>query len=350
MIEQSPEGDEVRSVSGNVAGGSAPESRSVGVPATGEQIEVTNRSDSDQPSAISGFFYYLAHNRMLAGGIVMLVLLLGFWGVGSVVVDPAGADPLAGPPSAAPMQDAVYFDPMTGERLTVRYLLGTDSNGRQILPLMIHGAPLTLRIGLVAGVVGLLVGTVFGFLGGYMRGAIDTVLRVLTDVWITIPGLAVLVVIASTVARGEGLSVTAMGLIVALLSWMWPARVIRAQVLSMRESNYVEVARLNGMGNLEIVFRELMPNLLPFLAASFVGAIASSILAAVGLEALGLGPQSEPTLGMTIYWSIYFGALLNNWWWWWLPPVVLLAWIFVTLFLIAGGLDEWANPRLRQSL
>ena len=304
----------------------------------------------ERHGAFSGFIYYLAHNRMLLGGIIMLLLLLIFWGVGSLVVDPAGADPLAGPPSAAPLQDAVYFDPMTGERLNVRYLLGTDSNGRQILPLMIHGAPLTLRIGLVAGVVGLVVGTILGFLAGYMRGAVDTIVRVLTDVWITIPGLAVLVVIASTVARGEGLSVTAMGLIVALLSWMWPARVIRAQVLSMRESNYVEVARLNGMGNLEIVFRELMPNLLPFLAASFVGAIAGSILAAVGLEALGLGPQSEPTLGMTIYWSIYFGALLNNWWWWWMPPVVLLAWIFVTLFLIAGGLDEWANPRLRQSL
>ena len=329
MIEQSADGDQRTPVA----------------------TEESEQSGPNRPSAISGFFYYLAHNRMLLGGIVMLALLLGFWGIGSIVVDPAGADPLAGPPSAAPMQEAVYFDPVTGERLTVRYLLGTDSNGRQILPLMIHGAPLTLRIGLVAGVVGLLVGTVLGFLGGYMRGAIDTIIRVLTDVWITIPGLAVLVVIASTVgARGEGLSVTAMGLIVAVLSWMWPARVIRAQVLSMRESNYVEVARLNGMGNLEIVFRELMPNLLPFLAASFVGAIASSILAAVGLEALGLGPQSEPTLGMTIYWSIYFGALLNNWWWWWMPPVVLLAWIFVTLFLIAGGLDEWANPRLRQSL
>ena len=76
----------------------------------------------------------------------------------------------------------------------------------------------------------------------------------------------------------------------------------------MRESNYVEVARLNGMGDLEIIFRELMPNLFPFLAASFVGAMASGILAAVGLEALGLGPQHEPTLGMTIYWSLYYGA------------------------------------------
>ena len=102
-------------------------------PAGGEapQIVGGNVSDQDRPAehgAVSGFFYYLAHNRMLLGGIVMLAMLLLFWGLGSILVDPAGADPLAGPPSAAPLQDAVYFDPVTGERLQVRYLLGTDSN------------------------------------------------------------------------------------------------------------------------------------------------------------------------------------------------------------------------------
>ena len=157
---------------------------------------------------------------------------------------------------------------------------------------MIHGAPLTLRIGLYAGIFGLGVGIILGFLAGYMRGATDAVIRVISDVFITIPKFG-------SACRGRfdpqggvsGLSVNAMGFIVASLSWMWPTRVIRAQVLSMRESNYVEVARLNGMGDFEIIFRELMPNLLPFLAASFVGAMASGILAAVGLEALGLGPQ-----------------------------------------------------------
>lgn len=104
------------------------------------------------------------------------------------------------------------------------------------------------------------------------------------------------------------------------------------------------------MGDLEIIFRELMPNLFPFLAASFVGAMASGILAAVGLEALGLGPQHEPTLGMTIYWSLYYGAVISNWWWWYGPPILLVAWIFISLYLIAAGLDKWANPRLRQSL
>ncbi len=285
--------------------------------------------------AVSQVFYYVVNERMLSVGLFMLILLLGLWLIGGQLVDPKNADPISGPQLAQPQ---------------AKYWLGTDFNGRQILPLMIHGAPLTLRIGLYAGIFGLGIGVLLGFLAGYMRGTVDAVVRVISDVFITIPSLAVLVVVASTLKEGSGLSVNAMGFIVALLSWMWPTRVIRAQVLSMRESNYVEVARLNGMGDLEIIFRELMPNLLPFLAASFVGAMASGILAAVGLEALGLGPQSEPTLGMTVYWSIYYGALLSNWWWWYVPPIVLLAWIFVTLYLIASGLDKWANPRLRQSL
>ena len=299
-------------------------------------IRASSESDEARSySALSQIWYYLLHERMLTAGVLMLLALLALWLVGGQLVDPKGAEPVSGPQAASPQ---------------AKYWLGTDFNGRQILPLMIHGAPLTLRIGLYAGVFGLGVGIILGFVAGYMRGTVDAFVRIISDVFITIPSLAVLVVVASTIKEGSGLSVNMMGLIVASLAWMWPTRVIRAQVLSMRESNYVEVARLNGMGDFEIIFRELMPNLLPFLAASFVGAMASGILAAVGLEALGLGPQHEPTLGMTIYWSIYYGALLSNWWWWYVPPTILLAWIFVTLYLVASGLDKWANPRLRQSL
>ncbi len=286
-------------------------------------------------SAFSQIGYYILHERMLSIGLFMLIALLALWLIGGQIVDPKKADPISGPQTVAPQS---------------KYWLGTDFNGRQVLPLMVHGAPLTLRIGLYAGVFGLGIGILLGFLGGYMRGPVDAFIRIISDVFITIPSLAVLVVVASTIKEASGLSVNAMGLIVASLSWMWPTRVIRAQVLSMRESNYVEVARLNGMGDLEIIFRELMPNLFPFLAASFVGAMASGILAAVGLEALGLGPQHEPTLGMTIYWSLYYGAVISNWWWWYGPPIILVAWIFISLYLIAAGLDKWANPRLRQSL
>jgi peptide/nickel transport system permease protein len=137
-------------------------------------------------------------------------------------------------------------------------------------------------------------------------------------------------------------------LIIASLAWMYPTRTIRSQVLTLRERAFVEVARLSGFNHLEIIFKELLPNLLPYLAASFVGAVSAAVLAAIGLEALGLGPQTEPTLGMTIFWSIYYGALLRGMWWWWAPPVAIIILIFIGLFLVSAGLDEIANPRLRR--
>jgi peptide/nickel transport system permease protein len=110
------------------------------------------------------------------------------------------------------------------------------------------------------------------------------------------------------------------------------------------------MAQLSGMSNLEIIFRELMPNLSPYLAATFVGAVAAAVLASIGLEALGLGPQNEPTIGMTIYWAISFNAMLRGLWWWWVPPIVVIVVLFMGLFLLASGLDEAANPRRRRVL
>jgi peptide/nickel transport system permease protein len=165
-------------------------------------------------------------------------------------------------------------------------------------------------------------------------------------VGLTIPGLLILILIAVNISHA--LSVTQMGLAVSAVSWTNPARTVRAQVLVMREQLYVEIARLSGVSGLGIVFKEMMPNLAPYLAASFVGAVGAAVLASIGLEALGLGPFSSPTLGMTIYFNIQFSSIVVGMWWWLIPPIAAMAIIFVSLFLIASGLDEWANPRLRR--
>ncbi len=282
---------------------------------------------------MNAFRFWLNDNVRLSTGLLLLLGLIAFWVIGDMLTDQADANPISGAPSAAPGW---------------KYLLGTDAQGRQMLPLMIAGIPITLRIGLIAGGLGVLTGTILGFTAGYFRGWADTVIRSASDVVLTIPALAVLVVVASTLSSG-GLSANSMALIVALLSWMWPTRTIRAQVLSMRERSFVDMARLSGMGNYEIIVRELLPNLFPYLVASFVAAVAAAILAAIGLEALGLGPQNDPTLGMTIYWSIYYGAVLSGWWWWYAPPIVVLVWIFVALYMTSSGLDAWANPKLRRT-
>ncbi len=117
----------------------------------------------------------------------------------------------------------------------------------------------------------------------------------------------------------------------------------------MRERGYVEVARLSGMSGPAIIFFELMPNLLPYLAATLVNSVSAAILASIGLEVLGLGPIDAPTLGMTLYWVNFNAAMINGWWWWWLAPTVVIVTVFLGLFFLTVGLDEIANPRLRRS-
>jgi len=265
-------------------------------------------------------------------GVVLLLILLLFSVLGRFFVDVSNADPLSVSPEKSP---------------SWVYPFGTDSQGRDLLAVMVAGTPLTLRIGVIAGVIGLGVGTALAFISAFYGGAVDAVIRSVVDISLTVPGLLVLIIAA--VFLKQGLTVDQMALIVALLAWRWPARTIRSQVLTMRERAWVQVARLSGMSGLKIIFLELMPNLLPFLAAALVGAVASAILASIGLEALGLGPTDAPTLGMTIYWVIYYAALLHGYWWWWLPPIAMITILFVGLFSLASGLDEIANPRLRKS-
>jgi peptide/nickel transport system permease protein len=164
----------------------------------------------------------------------------------------------------------------------------------------------------------------------------------------TIPALIVLVIIAISVP-GE-MSVEMMALIIAALSWLGPTRVLRSQVLVIRQQNYVELARFTGMSGPEIIVREMMPNLAPFIVSVFVTSVSGAVLASIGLEALGLGPFEANTLGMTIYWNIWYASLINGWWWWWAPPIIIILMLFVGLFLVSQGLDEWANPRLRKSV
>jgi peptide/nickel transport system permease protein len=156
----------------------------------------------------------------------------------------------------------------------------------------------------------------------------------------------VLIVIQSLLRQVE---ISTMALLIAAFAWPSPTRLIRAQVLSMRESGYVQMAKLSGSSTISIMFQEILPNLLPYLAASFIGNATGAILAAVGLETLGLGPQRVPTLGGAIYDAISAAALIRNMWWWWGLPTLLLAFMFVGLLLINLGFDEIANPRLRRA-
>lgn len=268
---------------------------------------------------------------LLIAGLVMLTALVLLALIGPWVVDAHLAQVGALRPRQAP---------------SLARLLGTDGQGRDVLTSLILSLPRTLEVGILAGIIGIVVGSILGLLAGYFGGWIDTVVRLTADVMMTIPGIAVLLLVATNV---RSMSVEVMAIIVALLSWMTATRTVRAQTLSLREQPYIKVARLNGMGGLAIVLGEVLPNLLPYLAASFVTAVSRAILATIGLEALGLGPQNDLTLGMMIYWAQFYSAILRGLWWWWVPPVVTIALVFISLLLTSAGLDRVVNVRLRSS-
>ncbi len=226
---------------------------------------------------------------------------------------------------------------------SAEFLLGTDAQGRDMLTLLVFATPNTLKMGLLAGFIGVGAGTVLGLVAGNFRGPVDGTIRVVADALMTVPAIAILVVIAGNV---QEMTTEVMALVVASLAWMFSTRTIRSQVLTIRERSYIEVARVNGEGPFEILFREIMPNLLPYIIASFVGTVSAAILAVIGLEALGLGAPQEMTLGNTIYWSQQSAALLRGMWWWWLPPIIVIALISLGLFLTSIGFDRFANPRL----
>lgn len=285
-----------------------------------------------QPSRSKDLRSFLRRNPKLIVGLFFLCSLLAIGFLGPYVVDTSEAAPMSVRPDQSPNSEV---------------LLGSDSQGRALLSLLVKGIPLTMQVGFLAGGLGLLIGTILGFISGYAGGVVDLIIRSAADIMLTVPSLLVLIVISSSIDGFVGMKIIA--LVVASLAWMWPTRTIRSQVLSMRNRPYVEMAKLNGMNTFQIIGRELIPNLLPFLAASFVGAVGSAVLAMIGIEALGLGPQNSPTLGMTIYWSIYYSSLLRGLWWWWAVPVSAIVILFVSLFLIASALDEIANPRLRKA-
>ena len=270
--------------------------------------------------------------RVLVVGLIVLLLLLLAWLAGYFMVDMAKARPLSVRPNQPP---------------SAMLPLGSDRQGRNILAVLVVGTPLTLLIGMIAASVGTLVGTVIAFAAGYYRGVLDAIVRSVVDTLQTVPGLLVLVLIAISLRSRTGMSVGQMALVIGALAWLTPTRLIRAQVLVLSKKLFVEIARQSGMSGPAIIARELIPNLAPYIVSNFVTAFASAILASIGLEALGLGPIETNTLGMTIYWNIYYTSILHGMWWWYGPPILVIVVLFVGLFLVSTGLDEWANPRLR---
>jgi peptide/nickel transport system permease protein len=191
-----------------------------------------------------------------------------------------------------------------------------------------------------------------GVSAGYLGGSADEGLSLLSNVFLAIPGLPLLIVLASYVP-GADTSVIVIGLIVALTGWAYGSRVLRAQTLSLRNRDFVEAARVSGEGRLRIILAEVMPNLLPIIASSFLFTTLYAIGAYVSLAFLGLAgtPTSSPpgpwNWGIMLQQVFDNNAVNTGYWWWWLPPGICIALVGTSLALLNFGIDEFINPRLR---
>jgi len=286
-----------------------------------------------QPSQAVLLLRYLRRNKILAIGLAVLLLLVLFTVVGFLVINPRDAYPLSVPTKKPP---------------SWQYPLGTDFFGRNMLAAMTVGMWQTAVIGILAGALGTFIGVVLGFVAAYFGKGLDNTIRTICQILTPIPVLLIQVVIASSLDKRD-VTIFTMAFIVVMLAWMWPTLVIRSQVLTMKERQFVSVAKLSGVSDFGIIFKEILPNLLPFIAAAFVGQVFSAVFASFYLAVLGLGPLREPLLGNIIWAAQSQGAFFNGWWWWPIEPAVAMILILGSLAFIIMGLDELANPRVRKS-
>jgi peptide/nickel transport system permease protein len=291
------------------------------------------QDDVRQPGRVILFFRYLRRNKSLGIGLTVLLLLVTFTVIGLLAVDPKHAYPLTAPAKRPP---------------SWQYPFGTDFFGRNLLSAMAMGMWQTAVIGVLAGALGTFIGVVLGFISAYFGGWIDGTVKLICQILTPIPVLLIQVVLASSLDKRD-VTILTMALIVVMLAWMWPTLVIRSQVLTMKERQFVSVAKLSGVGDLGIIFQEILPNLLPFIAAAFVGQVFAAVFASFYLAVLGLGPLREPLLGNIIWAAQSQGAFFNGWWWWPIEPAVAMILILGSLALVIMGLDELANPRVRRS-
>ena len=224
------------------------------------------------------------------------------------------------------------------------HLFGTTDQGSDIFSQVVVGARRSLLLGAAAGALATAVAAVLGITAAYMGGLVDDVVNFLTNVFLTIPPIPLLVVI-SGYAKNRGMGT--MIIVLALVLWAFEARILRGQALQLKNRDFIQAAKAAGEPTWRIVFGELMPNMISRLAAAFVLVFYIALLTDSGLEFLGLGDPSKTSWGITLYWAQTNSTVLQGEWWPFFFPGAALALTVLGLVLLLAGIDEVSNPRLR---
>jgi peptide/nickel transport system permease protein len=227
---------------------------------------------------------------------------------------------------------------------SLAHLLGTTSIGQDVLTQVIAGTSGSVFIGVIAGIITVVLSMIFGVGGAYLGGKWDEVSSLISNVFLVIPGLPLLIIITDYL---QSRAIVVIAIVIALVSWAGAARVLRAQTLSVRSRDFVDAARVASESNLRIMLREILPNLLPIIASQFVFGALGAILAEAGLSFLGLGAPDGKSWGSILYFAENAQAITLGAWWWFVPPGLCIAILGAALALINFSIDERINPRLR---
>jgi peptide/nickel transport system permease protein len=226
--------------------------------------------------------------------------------------------------------------------------LGTDDAGRDVWTTLVYGARISLMIGFLAGFMSMFIGSVLGILAGYFGGWLDTLLMRTTDIMLVIPDLPLMLILVATVRQlNLGISpLVILVLVIGLLYWTSSARLIRSQVLTIKERQFISRSRALGASHFHIIRRHILPQIMPLIVANTVLILSTSILVESGLAFLGLGDPTRPSWGTMLNFAFDRNAVSNSAWWFFLPPGFAIVWFTLGCVMLGNVLEEILNPRL----
>ena len=299
-----------------------------------EPVEAPPRGDAGAPRPrkrrrLPEPIRLLLANPKSCFGIVLLCVI-----VFAAIAAPLLTNSVANEPGALPRQAPSW-----------EYPFGTTDQGYNIFAQVLYGARTSLGVALVASVIAMTIAITLGLLAAYSGGWVDDSIVLLTNVFLVIPILPLLIVISSFL---QGTGPTSMALIIGLTSWAIETRILRGQALSIRNRDFILAAKVAGESTPRIVFGELMPNMLSRIAAGFAFVFVQAVFYEAALEFLGFGDANQVSWGTILFWATNNSTLLTGEWWHFVFPGVAISLTILAIVFINYGIDELSDPRLRR--
>jgi peptide/nickel transport system permease protein len=277
------------------------------------------------------WLHFAVRNSKVIGGASVLLAILLVGVVAPFFVEYGPRQRGAGPRNGAPSAD---------------HWFGTTTFGEDVFTQFAYGIRATFLVAVLAAAIAAVIGMTIGFVAGYRGGLVDEALMVVTNIILVLPVFVVLIVVTSYLGINN---IPTQALIIGVFAWPWVARAIRAQTLSLRSRDYVDLARLTGVRPLAIIRKEIAPNMASYLVMVFILLFAGAVLFAAALDFLGLGPRQGMSLGLMLQLATEWGALHLGMWWWFIPPGAAITVITGAAYITNVGLDEVFNPKLRET-